>query len=117
MTTASSGHPVIPGQSRPVNGRRQLFAHPAIGHRPPLNDTTRRLCAAAYLNDDFAYQVIGETTGDDQRSVPLSLGFDVEPVIRHAFRARRMLVVREALLTLIVVVGFVLVPGVTLAGR
>ncbi|MEV4517217.1 hypothetical protein AB0K00_50720 [Dactylosporangium sp. NPDC049525] len=115
MTTAQSSYPVVPGQPRPVDGRRQLFAHPAAGHRPPLNDTTRRLCAAAYLNDDFAYQVIGETTGDDQRSVPLSLGFDVEPVIRHSFRARRMLVVREALLTLVVVVGLVLVPGATLA--
>jgi hypothetical protein len=115
MTTASSGYPIVPGQAGPVNGRRPLFAHPVVGQRSALNDTTRRLCAAAYLNDDFAYQVIGETTGDDQRSVPLSLGFDIEPVVRHSFRARRMLLAREAMLTFVVVVGLVLVPGCTLA--
>ncbi|MFI5913111.1 hypothetical protein [Dactylosporangium sp. NPDC051541] len=115
VTAAPAGHPVVPGQPGPVNGRRTSFGHPAATQRLPLNDTTRQLCAAAYLNDDFAYKIIGETTGDDQRSVPLSLGFDIEPVIRHAFRARRMLVVREAMLTSVIVTGLVLVPGATLA--
>lgn len=115
MTTASN-YPGVPGQARPTNGqRRRLFAHPVAGQRAPLNDTTRRLCAAAYLNDDFAYRVIDETTEDQQRSVPLSLGFDIEPVIRHAFRARRMLIVREAMLTIVLTVGLMLVPGATLA--
>ncbi|MFG2041458.1 hypothetical protein [Dactylosporangium sp. NPDC048998] len=90
------------------------FAHPVVIARPPMNDTTRRLCAAAYLDDEYAYKVIEETTGDDQRAVPPSLGFDIEPVIRHSFRARGMLLARDGILCAILLAAFVLLPFVTI---
>ncbi|MER7003599.1 hypothetical protein ABT297_11225 [Dactylosporangium sp. NPDC000555] len=90
------------------------FTHPPMTARPPMNDTTRRLCAAAYLDDEYAYRVIQETTGDDQRAVPPSLGFDIEPVIRHSFRARGMLLSRDGILSAILLATFVLLPIVTI---
>ncbi|WP_432837304.1 hypothetical protein [Dactylosporangium sp. CA-092794] len=107
-TTASTGG-LMPSAAGPPP-----FAHPLVTARPPINDTTRRLCAAAYLDDDYAYRVIEETTGDDQRAVPPSLGFDVEPVVRHSFRARGMLLLRDGLLTLVLVAAFVLLPFATI---
>lgn len=99
----------------PGNGG-PLFTHPAAyPASPQLDDATRRLCAGAYLDEGFAYEVIQETTEDDFRAVPPSLGFDLEPVIRHSFRARRLLLNRDLLLSGILLTGLVLVPGMVIA--
>lgn len=132
MNAPVSGAPLVPGRPGPsvppvspaatgafaamtAASGRPPFTHPVVTARPPVNDTTRRLCAAAYLDDEYAYRVIDETTGDDQRAVPLSLGFDIEPVVRHSFRARGMLLARDGVLSAILLVAFLLLPIVTVA--
>ncbi|GGM57354.1 hypothetical protein ACFFX1_17355 [Dactylosporangium sucinum] len=113
--TGTTPGPRVPPIVPPGPGHRPLFSHPEPRPRGLLSDTTRRLCAAAYLDDAFAHLVIEETTGDDQRAVPPSFGFDLEPVVRHAFRARTMLMIRDAALTLILAAGLLLVPAATIA--
>jgi hypothetical protein len=124
MTTTTTGVPgpgiprdpgtTGPAAAVPIAPTVPPFSHPVVAARPPMNDTTRRLCAAAYLDDGYAFQVIDETTGDDLRAVPLSLGFDIEPVIRHSFRARRLLLVRDGVLAAILLAAFILLPLVTI---
>jgi hypothetical protein len=102
----------IPHQTRLA----RFFGHPLPSRpRTVLDDTTRRLCAASYLDDDYAHEVVSELTEDEQRAVPPSYGFDVGPVLRHAFRARRRLLIRDIVLSALLLAGIILLPGVTLA--
>lgn len=90
------------------------FTHPAL--RPVyVNSVTRRLCAGTYLDDEFAYEVIKETTEDQFRAIPPSLEFDLVPVILHAFRARRLLLIRDLTLSAIFGLGLFVLPGLTIA--
>ncbi|GII65573.1 hypothetical protein Skr01_56580 [Sphaerisporangium krabiense] len=74
--------------------------------RPPMGNTTRYLCAGAYLDTGFRNRVLEETLRDEFRAIPPSYGdFDVAPVIHHCRRARTMLAVRDLLITLVFVVG------------
>jgi hypothetical protein len=102
-----------------VGQQRRAFAHfwhPAVRPATPgMNDTTRRLCAAMFIDDNMAQQVIEETTDDEFRAVPPSIGFDLGPVVRHAFRARRFLIWRDALLTALLLLGLFLVPAATMS--
>ncbi|MFD0852152.1 hypothetical protein ACFQ07_07965, partial [Actinomadura adrarensis] len=52
----------------------------------PLQDDTRYLAAAMYLDRHLCDQVIDEYVRDEHRAVPPSFGFDLDPVIRHALR-------------------------------
>lgn len=68
--------------------------------RPSLEDTTRtepdqhselsatrHLCAGVYLDRDFRNLVIRNVHNDSRRPVAPSYGFDLVPVVRHAWRA------------------------------
>lgn len=70
-----------------------------------LQHPTRYLCAAAYLDETFARKVIGEFVAEEHRGVVPSFGFDLVPVVEHALRARRMRLVRDAVLAVAIVVG------------
>ncbi|MEU4420931.1 hypothetical protein AB0F81_09905 [Actinoplanes sp. NPDC024001] len=70
-----------------------------------FSDTTRGLCSAAYVDIEFANAVIGEVLESERRAVPPSFGFDLDPVVRHCLRARRLLIIRYALVTTILVAG------------
>jgi hypothetical protein len=63
------------------------------------------MCAAAYLNPGYANDVIAEVLEDEHRAVVPSYGYDVEPVLLHSLRARRLALGRDAALTLILIVG------------
>jgi hypothetical protein len=87
---------------------------PFFGHEPrrrprPLNDATRYLCAAAYLNDRFANRVIHELIAT-RRAVAPSLNVDLGPILWHCQRARRNLLIRNIVLIAIVVLGFIVSP-------
>jgi hypothetical protein len=69
---------------------------------PARSDTTRYLCAAAHFDDRFARQVIGQVAGNPHRAVVPSLGVDLGTVLRHCFAARRRQVLRDVLITAIV---------------
>ncbi|NUP76243.1 MAG: hypothetical protein HOV96_01680 [Nonomuraea sp.] len=78
---------------------------------PRMSNVTRYLSAAAYLDSGFRDQVLGELLFDPYRAVPPSYGgFDLVPVVHHCRRSRSMLVVRDALITVLFVIGFVLSP-------
>ncbi|CNG18955.1 Uncharacterised protein [Mycobacterium tuberculosis] len=70
----------------------------ADASRQPLQNTTRYLCAAVYLDRGICERVISEFLDDENRAVVPSYGFDVEPVILHALRARRYRLVRDLVL-------------------
>lgn len=88
-----------------------FFAHASRWPTGPLNNVTRYLCAAAYLDPAFANVVISELVASHRAVVP-SLGMDVLPVIRHCLRARRMQLIRDVILTILLAIGlfFATVP-------
>ncbi|WP_147341212.1 hypothetical protein [Actinomadura logoneensis] len=75
-----------------------------------MQNTTRHLCAAVYLNRAVCAAVIAEYLHDAHRAVVPSFGFDLEPVIRHALRARRLRIIRDALLLVVWTLLFVAAP-------
>lgn len=81
----------------------------------PLTEQTRQLCCAPYVDSDFANQVIGELVEDEHRAVTPSFGFDLAPVVRHCYRARRILLLRNALLTGLLGAGLGYAPKTTAA--
>ncbi|GIG18191.1 hypothetical protein Cme02nite_65230 [Catellatospora methionotrophica] len=101
----------VPSQSSPA----RPFGFPT--YHPPrrLTDDTRHLCAAPYVDQDFAHQVIAETVEDEHRAVAPSFGFDLDPVIRHCFRARRLLLARHLTIAALVVAGLCLAPLATMS--
>jgi hypothetical protein len=80
-----------------------------------LNDTTRQLCAAPYLDTGFANAVIHEVVESERKAVPPSYGFDLDPVVRHCLRARRLLLIRYAIVTGLLVVGLCATGATTIA--
>jgi hypothetical protein len=63
-----------------------------------VSETTRYLCAAAYLDKRFADAVIDDVLYQEYRAVAPSYGVDLAPVICHALEARRRRLVRDSLL-------------------
>ena len=95
----------------PTTEEDWLFDHADQRDQPRVvNPITRYLCGAAYVSTRFADQVIKELTEDGHRAVTPSIGYDVEPVIRHAYRARRIWLTQHLLLTFLLVSGLVLAP-------
>ncbi len=76
----------------------------------PMQNATRYLCAAAYLDNSFAGQVIEELLTEQHRGVVPSYGFDAEPVIAHCVRGRRLQLIRDLLLTGVALLTFAFVP-------
>jgi hypothetical protein len=81
-------------------GTAPFFDHAQTAQQAqqPLQNTTRYLCAAVYLDQDIGDRVISEFLDDENRAVVPSYGFDVEPVLLHALRARRYRLVRDLVL-------------------
>jgi hypothetical protein len=100
-------------QPAPADGYAPFFDHQPRRPPEPLSNTTRYLCAAAYLDNGFANRVIRELIAS-RRAVAPSLGFDVGPVIRHCLRARRNLLTRDIVLAVLVIIGLILSPLVAL---
>ncbi|TDD74567.1 hypothetical protein E1293_29380 [Actinomadura darangshiensis] len=63
-----------------------------------MQNLTRHLCAATYLDKGICDAVLKEYVYEQHRAIVPSHGFDLEPVIRHARQARMMRVVRDAVL-------------------
>ncbi|MEU4832801.1 hypothetical protein [Streptosporangium sp. NPDC023615] len=70
--------------------------------RPPMNNSTRYLCAGAYLDDRFRHRVLREILDDPYRAVaPSHGGFDLLPVVLHCLRAERLLQIRNAAISIL----------------
>jgi hypothetical protein len=92
-----------------------LLSTPAYRAPETMSATTRHLSAAPYLDIDFANRVIREVLESERKAVPPSYGFDLDPVVRHSLRARRLLLLRYGLVTLVLIVGFCLSPVATIS--
>lgn len=92
----------------------RFFQHASCRSGNPLTNATRYLCAASYLNPAFATTVIWELLAS-RRAVAPSIGIDLGPVIRNCLNSRRIQLIRDVILTILLVVGVFLVPLPTFA--
>lgn len=72
---------------------------------PSRTDSTRYLCAAAYLDKPFRDQAIAELLEDRHRAVATMPGVGIATVLKHCLAARRRKTVRDLILTGLAVVG------------
>ncbi|WP_147339588.1 hypothetical protein [Actinomadura spongiicola] len=75
-----------------------------------MQSLTRYMAAATYLDKGLCDTVIREYVYDWHRAIVPSHGYDLEPVIRHARRARRMRIVRDLLIGVLWLSLLVLLP-------
>jgi hypothetical protein len=89
-------------------------AMPPVG-TPEWTETTRLMCAAAYLDSTFAQEVIDEIVEEPFRAVQVPAGVDLVPVVKHCLAAQRQKAVRDMVLLAIFVVCVLLaVKGLSL---
>jgi hypothetical protein len=79
-----------------------------------ISSTTRYLSGAAYVDEEYAEKVVDELVASSHRAVAPSLGYDVTTVIRHCFRAQRLWLVQNAVITAILVLGLIFFTWATL---
>ena len=91
----------------PAGAGGPFFGHAAPRPPGPLSNTTRYLCAAAYLDDRFANRVLRELVAT-RRAVAPSVNLDIGPIIWHCRRARRNLLIRNIVLVAIFLLGLIL---------
>lgn len=125
-TASSAGQPSAPWPDRAgvpssdFNGGQQAVytqadpSRPFFAHAPRrpalfLSNATRYLCAAPYLNEEFADVVIGELVAS-RRAVAPSIGIDLGPIIRHCLRARRIALTRDVMLVICLLVALPVNP-------
>jgi hypothetical protein len=75
--------------------------HAAPGQETPTRaptDATRHLCAGVYVNEKFRDLVIGKISTATRRRIAPSYGFDLVPVVRHAWRAALLAAVPRAMI-------------------
>jgi hypothetical protein len=68
---------------------------------------TRHLCAAVYLDRSFRNRVIRKVHNDPRRRVAPSYGFDLVPVVRHAWRAWTLDLALHVTILAVLVLGLV----------
>lgn len=83
-----------------------FFGHATRRPADLLSNATRYLCAAAYLAPSFANTVISELVGS-HRAVAPSRGIDLEPIIRHCLKARRLQLIRDVILCVLLFLGLI----------
>ena len=90
------------GAARPGD----YFTHaPEMPHRERMEDATRYLCSAAHLDEDMSRRMLRECLYEEHRAIVPSYGFDIRPVLAHCLKARRMRLLRDAVLTLALLIG------------
>jgi hypothetical protein len=75
---------------------------------PEWTETTRLMCAAAYLDATFAQEVMEEIVDEPFRAVRVPPGVDLVPVVKHCLAAQRQKLVRDLILLVIFVVFLLL---------
>ena len=66
---------------------------------PSRTDSTRRLCAAAYLDSTFRDHVITQLVEDRHSAIAATPGVDPQPVLKHCLIARRRKTIRDIVLS------------------
>jgi hypothetical protein len=106
---AEGGWPSPLGQPPRPDG---FFRHAAPRHTDRMSNPTRYLCAAAYLNPWYANWVTGGLLAS-HRAVAPSVDADVGPIIRHCLHARRIALIRDLILTAVLIAGLVVATWAT----
>jgi hypothetical protein len=85
---------------------------PEPSHQPQADvewtETTRLMCAAAYLDGTFSQDVSEEILHEHHRAVQIPPGVDIAPVAKHCLAARRQKILRDVLLMADLVLAIVL---------
>lgn len=113
-TSPRAHHAPVAARGSEVVPPDQFFEHAAGHPDDPLSNSTRYLCAAAYLNPAYTNAVISELVSS-HRGVAPSLGIDLIPIIRHCLNARRAQLLRDVLLTVLLIVGVYLATAPIIA--
>ncbi|MBX6386385.1 MAG: hypothetical protein IRZ07_25990 [Microbispora sp.] len=81
-------------------------AYETTGRGRVLSNVTRYLCAGAYLDSRFRDAVLDELLDDPYRAVAPSYGgVDLRPVLLHCLRARRHVIGRDVIITVLLAAG------------
>ncbi|MFF4557854.1 hypothetical protein [Streptomyces sp. NPDC001422] len=89
-------------------------APPSLGTALDVTAVTRHLCAGVYVDERFRDLVIDEVCTAPHRRVAPSYGFDIVPVMHHAWRAAALSALPR-LMVLAAVVGPVLTGAIPVA--
>lgn len=81
---------------------------------PERHTATRRLCAGTYLDREFRQRLLRDIYNSRRRRVAPSYGYDLVQVLRHAWRAWWLEVVRDALAVALFVAAVLTAPLGTL---
>lgn len=75
-----SNRTATPTPQATENGQREQY-------QDSCSQATRHLCAGVYIDRSFCNMVIRQVHNDSRRRVAPSYGFDLVPVVRHAWRS------------------------------
>ncbi|GAA3441319.1 hypothetical protein [Planomonospora venezuelensis] len=78
--------------------------------------STRHLCAGTYRDRDFRRVILRHVHNDTSRLVAPSYGFDLVPVVRHAWRAWFLETAQHLCVLAVLAIGFATNPPAALTG-
>jgi predicted metallopeptidase len=88
---------------------------PENGEASDATKATRYLCAGVYLDREFREMIIRRVYNDSKHMVAPSYGFDLVPVVIHAWRAWWLETLKWLLLLAILFVAFIRAPAAAIA--
>jgi hypothetical protein len=97
--------PALPPPDAAPSG--PFFSHSRVRPDGRMTNATRYLSAAAYLDATYAATVIRELVAS-VRAVAPSVGIDLGPIIRHCLRARNIQLARDAVLSVLLLIGLII---------
>ncbi|GAA0568144.1 hypothetical protein [Actinomadura livida] len=80
----------------------------------PMQNLTRYLSAATYLDKKLCDAVLKEYVYEAHRAIVPSHGYDLEPVVRHARQARLMRIIRDVVLVAMWIALWAVAPLIAL---
>ena len=92
-----------------ISSRAGISSAPAAEHAgagdpgKQTSDATRYLCAAVHLDSRIADQVVSDILEQEYKAPPSSPDVDLVPVVLHAVAARKRHLIRDAILTLLLI--------------
>ncbi len=89
--------------------------HPPPQPPPRKTSATVHLCAGVYLDEEFRNRVLRDVYHRPHRALAPNPGADAVPVVHHALRARRMVLVRATVTLALGLLAFLIAPASILA--
>lgn len=105
--------PWVGGISAADTARSRQLREGHVADDVIISDTytaTRRLCAGTYLDREFRQRLLRDIYNSRERRVAPSYGYDLVPVLRHAWRAWWLELARDAVVVALLVAALLTVP-------